>query len=194
MAKEAVSLFGHLPQALGVVFQKMKSLVPTSRASWRCPWLPGWFCNMLLTPLAFLTGEKGDTTFPLLWVMPTFSLLLSFLPSLLFCDIYLAGQKDTYSLPPGTSNHTPPPQSISVAPHWLLRTEASSLCWSLTTHATTLSRVHGRISRVQNLCLQIPVLRAPRSWVKIYLSCLLKAELEREDLVRLYGCLNKNGS
>lgn len=117
-----------------------------------------------------------------------------FLPSLLFCDIYLAGQKDTYSLPPGTSNHTPLPQSISVAPRWLLRAEASSPCWSLTTHVTILPRFHGLISRVQNLCLQIPVLRASRFWVRICLGCLLKAELEKEDLVRLYDCLNKNGS
>lgn len=69
-----------------VLFPKLSSLasknqetVPTSTASQRCPWLPGLFFNLLLTPLSLLDRRKREIAFPFLCAMPT-----SFLISIFF--------------------------------------------------------------------------------------------------------------
>lgn len=74
--KQAVSLFGHLPQA-----SKHQETVPISKASWQCPWLPELFCNLLLTPLSLLDRRKGrDSISVSLCDANFFPLLISIFP------------------------------------------------------------------------------------------------------------------
>lgn len=110
-----MALFGHLPQALSVAFQKIKSYFQHLRQVGGV--LGSWLILQYAAhTLSLLDRRKGRHNIPLALCDANFFPPPFFFPSLLFYDIYLAGQKVTYSLPFGTSNHTPPPQYISVTP------------------------------------------------------------------------------
>lgn len=75
------------------------------------PWIILQICSSHL--LAFLTGEKRETAFPFLCVMPTSYLFSLYLPSFLY-DISLAAQKVIYSLPYGIAGPLPQPWTFPM--------------------------------------------------------------------------------
>lgn len=85
-----------------IIFSRLLSLaynnqeaVPASIATWQCPWLPEFFCNLLLTPLSLLDKKKGETALLFFCVMPSSS-LFSFVSSSFFLLWHFFGWPESH--------------------------------------------------------------------------------------------------